>query len=225
MRIAQLTPVRIIEFIFVALVIAAVAITAVVTLRWVNDAYMQDAALNEDAEQSAQEALRENAGQAAPTEGLQDGAEFTITTTDALIVEPGPLDHPVSAALQQYAPFILPVTWGAVAGAVIWRGRVRSQWSRQGYDYDTFRLVAKMRGSATRQKLLEAIKAGSKNKLQLANEMGLDWKTVDNHVEMLINARLVEESGVEGTARYYSITENGRRVLVLLTQGEPEKSP
>ncbi|WP_415282042.1 hypothetical protein [Candidatus Nitrososphaera sp. FF02] len=81
------------------MVIAAVAITAVVTLRWVNDAYMQDAALNEDAEQSAQEALRENAGQAAPTEGLQDGAEFTITTTDALIVEPGPLDHPVSAAL------------------------------------------------------------------------------------------------------------------------------
>jgi predicted transcriptional regulator len=77
-----------------------------------------------------------------------------------------------------------------------------------------------MRGSATRQKLLESIRAGRKNKLQLANELGLDWKTVDNHVEMLRNARLVIEDGMEGTARFYSITENGRRVLLLLEQGE-----
>lgn len=196
-----MTRIRIIEFIFVALVIAAVAITAVVTLRWVNDAYMQDAALNQ-----SQEALQEG------------DARFAITTTDTVVE--GPLDHPVPVALQEYAPFILPVTWGAVAGAVIWRGRVRSQWSRQGYDYDMFKLVSKMRGSATRQKILGAIKDDRKNKLQLANELGLDWKTVDNHVGMLLNARLVEESGVEGTARFYSITENGRRVLVLLGQGD-----
>lgn len=217
-----MTTVRIIEFIFVALVIVAVAITAVVALRWVNDVYMkQDAALNENAGQSAQrETFEEGAGQAPQTEDYASDPEIQLTITDADIVEPGPLDHPVPATLQEYAPFILPITWGAVAGTVIWRGRVRSQWSRQGYDYDTFRLVAKMRGSATRQKLLESIRAGKKNKLQLANELGLDWKTVDNHVEMLLNARLVAEDGMEGTARFYSITENGRRVLLLLEQGE-----
>jgi predicted transcriptional regulator len=176
--------------------------------------------LNENSEQSAQrEAFEEGAGQAAQTENY-NSPEIQLTLTDGDMVEPGPLDHPVPATLQEYAPFILPITWGAVAGTVIWRGRVRSQWSRQGYDYDTFRLVAKMRGSATRQKLLESIRAGRKNKLQLANELGLDWKTVDNHVEMLLNARLVIEDGMEGTARFYSITENGRRVLLLLEQGE-----
>jgi predicted transcriptional regulator len=168
--------------------------------------------LQEDARLPGPEAFQES----SPADG-----EFAITTTDAEIVEE-PLDHLVPATLQEYAPFILPITWGAVAGTVIWRGRVRSQWSRQGYDYDTFRLVAKMRGSATRQKLLESIRAGKKNKLQLANELGLDWKTVDNHVDMLLNARLVVEDGVEGTARFYSITENGRRVLLLLEQGESQ---
>lgn len=196
------------------MVIVAVAITAVVVLRLVSDAYMgQDASLTESTEQSNEpgtEALQENDG------------EFKLTLTDADAVAPGPLDHPVAISMQEYAPFVLPVTWGAVAGTVIWRGRVRSQWSRQGYDYDMFRLVAKMRGSATRQKLLDAIKSGRKNKLQLANELGVDWKTVDNHMEMLLNARLIEESGVEGTARYYSITENGRRVLLLLEQGESQ---
>ncbi len=210
MKIAQLTPVRIIEFVFVALVIVAVAITAVVALRWVNDVYMNQGAMTESKEQAGR-----------PEESIQAGdTELKLVITDAEVVAPGPLDHPVPAALQEYAPFILPITWGSVAGAVIWRGKVRSQWSRQGYDYDMFRLVAKMRGSATRQKLLESIKAGRKNKLQLANELGLDWKTVDNHVEMLLSARLVEEDGVEGTARFYSITENGRRVLLLLEQGD-----
>jgi DNA-binding transcriptional ArsR family regulator len=83
-----------------------------------------------------------------------------------------------------------------------------------------FKLVAKMRGSPTRQKLLEAVKSEQKNKLQLANELGVDWKTVDNHVEMLLEARLVEERNVIGTARYYSITENGVRVLTLLAESE-----
>lgn len=208
MKIAQLTSVRIIEFVFIGLIIVAVAITSVVALRWVNDVYMQDAP-TEGGEQA----------EMPQTESLEAG-DARLAITDAQVVAPSPLDHPVLTAMKDYAPFILPITWGAVAGAVIWRGKVRSQWSRQGYDYDTFRLVAKMRGSATRQRLLEAIRNDRKNKLQLANELGLDWKTVDNHVDMLLNARLIVEDGVEGTARYYSITENGRRVLLLLEQGE-----
>jgi predicted transcriptional regulator len=209
LRIAYLATVRIIEFIFIGLVIVAVAITSVVALRWVNDVYMDQGAPTEGGEQAG----------GPQTESLEAGdARFAIT--DAQIVAPSPLDHPALTAMKDYAPLILPITWGAVAGAVIWRGKVRSQWSRQGYDYDTFRLVAKMRGSATRQKLLETIRNDRKNKLQLANELGLDWKTVDNHVDMLLNARLIVEDGMEGTARFYTITENGRRVLLLLEQGE-----
>lgn len=205
-----MTSVRIIEFVFIGLIIVAVATTSVVALRWVNDVYMKQETPQESGDQSG----------APQTESFEEGGARFEITADAIVAEPGPLDHPVLTVMKDYAPLILPITWGAVAGAVIWRGKVRSQWSRQGYDYDTFRLVAKMRGSATRQRLLESIKVGRKNKLQLANELGLDWKTVDNHVDMLLNARLIAEDGVEGTARFYSITENGRRVLLLLEQGE-----
>lgn len=130
------------------------------------------------------------------------------------------LDDPVVSYIYESSPVILPITWGPVAGTVIWRGKVRSKWSRQGYDYDTFRLISKMRGSQTRIKLLNAVRDGRKNKLQLSKEMDVDGKTVDNHAEMLLLARLIEESDVVGTARYYSITENGKRVLSLLAADE-----
>ncbi|WP_148701198.1 ArsR/SmtB family transcription factor [Candidatus Nitrososphaera evergladensis] len=149
-----------------------------------------------------------------------NSGRYTVTLADA--ESTGPLDHPAATALYEYAPFTLPITWGAVAGTVIWRGRVRSQWSKQGYDYDTFKLITKMRGSPTRQKLLEAVRNEQKNKLQLANELGVDWKTIDNHVAMLLEARLVEEKNVVGTARYYSITENGAKVLALLASSGGE---
>lgn len=118
------------------------------------------------------------------------------------------------------SPVIPPITWGAVAGAVIWRGRVRSKWSRQGYDYDTFRLISKMRESQTRIKLLNAIRDERKNKLQPAKELDVDWKTIDNHTDLLLQARLIEESAAVGTARYYSITESGKKVLSLLASDE-----
>jgi predicted transcriptional regulator len=104
-----------------------------------------------------------------------------------------------------------------VAGTLIWRGKVRSTWSKQGYDYDTFKLVTKMRGSPTRIRLLNAINSSSKNKLQLAKELDVDWKTIDNHIEMLLQSRLVEERTVVGTARYYAITHAGMKVLSLLS--------
>lgn len=123
----------------------------------------------------------------------------------------------VALTIYGSSPYILPITWGAVAGTLIWRGKVRSDWSRQGYDYDTFRLVAKMRGSSTRVKLLNLIDS-PKNKLQLAKELQVDWKTIDNHIATLAKNKLVEEKVIVGAARYYVITENGRKILSLLTE-------
>lgn len=42
---------------------------------------------------------------------------------------------------------------------------------------------------------------------------------------MLIEARLVEEKNVVGTARYYSITENGTKVLALLASNSSSSEP
>ena len=120
------------------------------------------------------------------------------------------------ASLYQSSPYILPISWGAVAGTLIWRGKVRSQWCKQGYDYDTFRLLARMKGSPLRVALLTSVTASAKTRSQLAQELCVDWKTIDNHVDVLSENRLIQEIGTFGTSRYFAITEQGRRVLSLL---------
>jgi len=141
---------------------------------------------------------------------------------DAQLVEPdggGLTSHPMINSLYNSSPIVLPITWGAVAGTLIWKGKTKSQWRKEGYDYDTFRLVVRMRGSSTRIRVLNAILDKPKNKLQLAKELGVDWKTVDNHVRMLMESRLIEEKSID-ISKCYLITENGRKVLSLLSNDE-----
>jgi predicted transcriptional regulator len=148
-------------------------------------------------------------------------SEFEYSVTDEQLVAAQP---DLSATIYDSSPVILPITWGAVAGTLMWRGKVRSAWSRQGYDYDTFKLVTKMRGSPTRIRLLNAVSGTPKNKLQLAKELDVDWKTVDNHVAMLTQSGPVEEKQVVGTAKFYLITESGTRILSLLsTSGSKDR--
>lgn len=123
----------------------------------------------------------------------------------------------------RYDAIVIPISWGAVIGTLVWRGRIRSQWRKKGYDYDVFRLVARMRGSPTRVKLMNLMLSGQKNKLQLAKELGVDWKTVDNHMDMLLAAGLVHESETIGSAKYYAVTENGKKVLSLLDENGAEQ--
>ncbi|MGI0019806.1 MAG: winged helix-turn-helix domain-containing protein [Nitrososphaera sp.] len=223
----------VIDIVFIALVIVAVSISAVIIARAMTNT---SSTLEENSAAEMESFESKSTGRPGmiitdpDTNSLQDSNQDPSVIEDRLyaaenfaetaIESSGPLDHPAVSYIYESSPIILPITWGAVAGTVIWRGKVRSKWSRQGYDYDTFRLISKMRGSQTRIKLLNAVRDEHKNKLQLAKELDVDWKTVDNHAEMLVQARLIEESDVVGTARYYSITENGRRVLSLLAADE-----
>lgn len=126
----------------------------------------------------------------------------------------------VSDTVYDSSAYILPITWGAVGGTLLWREKVRSAWSKQGYDYDTFKLVTKMQSNPTRIRLINAINNSSKNKLQLAKELEVDWKTMDNHVVMLLQSRLVAEEKVVGTSKYYAITHSGAKVLSLLSDDQ-----
>lgn len=114
------------------------------------------------------------------------------------------------------SPYILPITWGAVAGTLIWRGKVRSQWCKQGYDYDMFKMLARMKGSPIRVALLTSISKSARTRAQLAGDLDVDWKTIDNHIDVLSKNGLAQEIGAFGTSRYFAITEHGRRVLSLL---------
>jgi predicted transcriptional regulator len=203
-----------IDIVFIALVIVAVTITAIVLARAMTDVFGTRLESNFAAPQAQKTG--------------QDDFSLTITDPDAnsdadsrelVPMEPQPPAQ-ISDTVYNSSAYILPITWGAVGGTLIWRGKVRSAWSMQGYDYDTFKLVAKMRGSPTRIRLLNAINNSSKNKLQLAKELGVDWKTIDNPIVMLLQSRLVEEKTVVGTSKYYAITHNGAKVLSLLSDDQ-----
>jgi predicted transcriptional regulator len=216
--ISQLLSTRLaVDIIFIALVIVAITITAIVLARAMTDVFGTH--------------LESNSAEQAQKTGQDDDFSLVITDPDAN-ANPGadfsreeyPITPPptaqISDTMYESSAYILPITWGAVGGTLIWRGRVRSAWSKQGYDYDTFKLVAKMRGSPTRIRLLNAINSSSKNKLQLAKELDVDWKTMDNHIAMLLQSRLVEEKTVIGTSKYYAITHDGAKVLSLLSSDQ-----
>ncbi|HXG07922.1 MAG TPA: helix-turn-helix domain-containing protein [Nitrososphaera sp.] len=126
--------------------------------------------------------------------------------------------------LYEHSIVALPAAWAAVIGILIWKGKTRSVWTRQGFNYDTFKLVAQVPGSLTRiNNLLQSLNL-PKNKLQLARELGMDWQTIDGHMEMLERSGLVDELTRVGNSRYYIISERGKRILSLLADSDSKNS-
>ena len=126
-----------------------------------------------------------------------------------------PASNPVnnSLALLQGGSFILaPISWGFVLGAWMWRGRVRSEWSRLGLTEDLFRLLKKMRGSETRTSIMQALET-PKDRFQLSKDLGLDWTTVDYQVRVLLKYGLVVEDAAYGNVKLYKLTATGEVLL------------
>lgn len=134
-------------------------------------------------------------------------------------LERGPL-----AAVQSASLYLAPMSWTLVAGAWFWRGRVRTKWRERGFDSDVFELFMKMKGGATRIKLLNSL-GSPKDRLQLAHEMKLDWKAIDRHVQILSKYGFVSEQAAYGSVRLYQVTPMGKMVLDLFNELEQaEKS-
>jgi len=104
--------------------------------------------------------------------------------------------------------FASPPVW-------IWRGRMRSRWARSGFDSEMFHLFVRMKGARTRLNLLDAM-SEPKDRLQLAQELDLDWNAVDYHVDLLNKHGLVHEDSVFGRVRMYRLTPLGESLLRLL---------
>jgi DNA-binding MarR family transcriptional regulator len=114
-------------------------------------------------------------------------------------------------------------TWIALAGVIVfWKGRTRSVWLRLGFDQDVFKLFIKMRGSSTRLQILKGISGTAKDRLQLAKELGIQWKAVDRHVRLLEKYGFAEEKATQGTAKFYELTPLGEKLLNLLLEKEEE---
>jgi predicted transcriptional regulator len=149
-----------------------------------------------------------------------------MTTTAATTLYSSTAMYPASTTAYSVTPtaltfnyygFTALISWMVFGAALIWRGRVRSVWGQSRFSYDTFRLLVKMRGSQTRVKLMRSL-SPPKNKLQLATALGIDWKAVDKHVQVLTKNGLIQAASTNGTATYYEVTDKGRSLLQVLEQ-------
>ncbi|MGH9878269.1 MAG: winged helix-turn-helix domain-containing protein [Nitrososphaera sp.] len=182
---------------------------------------MPSTAQNEgaSADQSSKAPSPGSDSEGSPTSSGGDYGGGAAVPDDRLLIPSTAQDNLAGvlySPVYESSPYILPITWGAVAGTLIWRGKVRSQWCRQGYDYDMFRLLARMKGSPIRVALLTSVSNSARTRAQMAGDLDVDWKTIDNHIDVLSKNGLVQEIGAFGTSRYFAITEHGRRVLSLL---------
>lgn len=115
------------------------------------------------------------------------------------------------------SPALSTASWALVGGVWIWRGRMRSRWESLGFDSGIFDLFMKMKGAKTRLNLLGAL-TGPKDRLQLAQELGLDWKAVDYHILLLNRYGLVHEDHAFGNVKMYTLTKQGEVLLQLLKE-------
>lgn len=113
--------------------------------------------------------------------------------------------------------YVAPVGWMGLVSVWIWRGHTKSRWERLGYDKDAFQLMTRMKGAATRLRLLESLDSPM-DRYQLANRLGLDWKSIDRQTEVLGRYGLIREQEAYGRVKMYSITENGRTMLKLVRE-------
>lgn len=115
------------------------------------------------------------------------------------------------------SPLTFPLSWSVVGLVWIWRGRIRSRWTNAGLDSGSFRLILRMKGGPTRLSILKAL-GSPKDRLQLANELSLDWKTVDHHIRVLIEYGFINATSSYGSTVLYGLTRQGETLLKLMDE-------
>jgi DNA-binding transcriptional ArsR family regulator len=136
--------------------------------------------------------------------------------TTASLVESTASPQPTSQILPGGSPIIAtPSSIQSEEDAWIWRGKVRSLWESVGFDSGIFELFMRMKGAKTRLSLLEAMST-PKDRMQLAQELGVDWKAVDYHIVRLSKCGLVREDLAFGKVKLYRLTNLGETLLRLL---------
>jgi len=126
-------------------------------------------------------------------------------------------------AIQENSIVLSTVSWLLVGILLLWRGRTKSAWRRVGLDIQVFKLFVKMRGGTTRLNLLRSL-SSPKDRAQLASDLGLDWKTIDRHVQILNKHGFVREHAVYGNIKVYELTSLGMILLQLINDLQEDAS-
>jgi DNA-binding transcriptional ArsR family regulator len=133
------------------------------------------------------------------------------------LVESTSSSQPTSQFLSGNSPIMATTNWiqDDEEDAWMWRGKVRSRWESVGFDSGIFELFMRMKGAKTRLSLLDAL-CVPKDRMQLAQELGLDWKAIDYHIVRLSRYGLVHEEHAFGKVKLYRLTALGESLLRLV---------
>jgi DNA-binding transcriptional ArsR family regulator len=115
----------------------------------------------------------------------------------------------------EHSPTIASASWLLVGVLVVWKGRVRANWMKLGFDSDIFELFVLRRGATTRLRILSALST-PKNRLQIAHELHLNWRAIDRHLTILDRHELVNVQVAYGKVRMYSVTHMGTELIKLV---------
>jgi DNA-binding transcriptional ArsR family regulator len=77
--------------------------------------------------------------------------------------------------------------------------------STRGLKYILGWLIAGTRGGATRAKIIDTLKEKPQNANQLANELGMDYRTIRHHLKVLEKNKLITSAG-EGYGTTYFLS-------------------
>lgn len=67
-------------------------------------------------------------------------------------------------------------------------------------------LIAGTRGGISRSKIIQALNDSPKNANQLANQLGMDYRTIRHHLEVLEKNKIIISAG-EGYGKTYFLTQ------------------
>jgi hypothetical protein len=147
------------------------------------------------------------------------GAFAAPTLTSNLGLAMG-LHQPVNPIFGYSIP--LSVTGWIAVGLVVFQGRisgnhsrVKSAFAKMGFGPDVYDLMITMRGGGSRITLLENM-ATPKNRLELSELTGIDWREVDREISILEKYGLVKIYAQTGTVKMYQVTEQGKLLMNLV---------
>ena len=123
------------------------------------------------------------------------------------------------AIYDSYGAFI-PISIASWLGfgvvLAFWRGSYgRSAWRKAGLDKNVYDLMVKMRGGNSRLRLLRNLES-PRQRNELSQLTGMDWKEVDRQVYLLQSYGLVSVYAESGSVKMFKLTEQGHLFLKLM---------
>ncbi len=123
-------------------------------------------------------------------------------------------------AINDSYEFFIPISIASWVGfgvvLAFWRGSYgRSAWRKAGLDRNVYDLMVKMRGGNSRLQLLRNLES-PRQRNELSQMTGMDWKEVDRQVNLLQTYGLVSVYAKSGSVKMFKLTEQGQLFLRLM---------